>query len=164
MARELDSVVTWINNMMRAELIAKIAVRRRETLIPILNVWYFYRPLRAVARWRKAMMEWNDEQTLRGNMSESQRTKTNREFALDFLHAVDTDGDGGLSLCELKAAELGKAGSDNPRFAKASIWLLNDRNFQKYDVRGVGIIEEEELIVAMEVFLTDGWKYDGVFW
>ena len=81
---------------------------------------------------------------------------------------MDDDCDGGLSLCELKAAELGKAKSGkeltNPMFAKASIWLLADRNFQKYDIRGNGIIDEPQLVEAMKVFLQDHWKYEGVLY
>ena len=34
--------------------------------------------------------------------------KRKKDFAMGFLMTIDTDGDGGLSLCELKAAELGK--------------------------------------------------------
>ena len=50
------------------------------------------------------------------------------------------------------------------QFVRASIWLLHGRNFQKYDTRGIGIISEDELVKAMEVFLKDQWKYEGVLW
>jgi len=78
--------------------------------------------------------------------------------------AVDDDDDGGLSWCELKAAEIGDLGTDNPMYAKASIWLMNNRNFQKYDTRNIGIVDETDLVEAMKVFLEDHWKYDGVLW
>ena len=67
--------------------------------------------------------------------------------------AVDDDDDGGLSWCELKAAEIGDLGTDNPMYAKASIWLMNNRNFQKYDTRNIGIVDETDLVEAMKVFL-----------
>ena len=66
---------------------------------------------------------------------------------------MDDDDDGGLSWCELKAAEIGNLGSDNPMYAKASIWLMNNRNFQKYDTRNIGIVDELDLVEAMKVFL-----------
>ena len=75
------------------------------------------------------------------------------EFTRRFLLAVDDDDDGGLSWCELKAAEIGQLGQDNPMYAKASIWLMNNRNFQKYDTRNIGIIDEPDLVEAMKVFL-----------
>jgi len=50
---------------------------------------------------------------------------------------------------ESQAAELGKLGAergkvvtDHPFFKKASIWLQNNRNFQKYDTNDDGVIEE----------------------
>ena len=85
-------------------------------------------------------------------------------FAREFLLSVDTDGDGGLSLCELKAAELGETATGNPLFAKASIWLQANRKFQQYDINSDGVIEEPELIEAMMEFQQNYWKYDGVLW
>ena len=60
--------------------------------------------------------------------------------------------------------------SANPNLAnpcglrQASIWLQNNRNFQKYDINGDGVIEEVDLIEAMAVFMGEHWKFDGVLW
>ena len=96
----------------------------------------------------------------RGAQSEAERQQSRQSFCTAFLHAVDTDGDGGLSLCELKAAELG---CENPWFVKASLWLTTNGNkkCKEYDVRGIGIIDEPDLREAMDLFCEEHWKYEG---
>ena len=168
---ELRVVIHWVENMMKSERLIRRVLESPGKVFPVLNIWYFYRPLRVIARWRH-----NKKDFVRARLSkqsgpvgptESEREEHKR-FALEFLHAVDTDGDGGLSLCELKACELHKAGTSDSRFKKASIWLLKQeggqQTFTKYDTRGIGIIDEPQLIEAMEVFMRDHWKYDGVLW
>ena len=87
-------------------------------------------------------------------------------FANQLLRAVDDNRDRGLSMCELKAAELGrsKSGVQVPMFRKAAMWLQTGRNFQLYDSNSDGVITLDELTNAMLVFLQTHWKYDGVLW
>lgn len=128
-----------------------------DVLKTVVQTWYFHRPLRAIVSWYTEMQDARANQTSRG-------TAAKAKLARDFMLAVDTDGDGGLSLCELKAAELGKAGAKNPEFAKISIWLQTGGNFKKYDKRGIGVIEESAFEDAINRFLDEHWKYEGVLW
>ena len=56
-------------------------------------------------------------------------------------------------------------GSGNLWFVKASIWLTTNGNkkFREYDHRGVGIIDEEHLLEAMDLFHDEHWKYEGMY-
>ena len=59
---------------------------------------------------------------------------------------------------------FGSAGAKNPEFAKISIWLQTGGNFKKYDKRGIGVIEESAFEDAINRFLDEHWKYEGVLW
>jgi len=84
-----------------------------------------------------------------------------KAFAAEFLLAIDDDADGGLSLNELKNNEVA---TDNEMHKKAAIWLQYGRNFQRFDHRGIGVIDEVGIQQAMDEFLMSEWKYDGVLW
>jgi len=171
MATELHALINWVANMMRSELIAqRVCAFKPPFLRTILRIYFFYKPLRALAQWRNKIFANQrkmaaQEAERNAAAQDALNNKASNVFAMEFLACIDEDGDGGLSLVELKAAEMGKRGSTaNPLFAKAAIWLTHGRTFQRYDTRGIGIIEEDKLKEAMEVFLTDMWKYDGVLW
>ena len=81
------------------------------------------------------------------------------KFAAEFLAAVDTDGDGMLSLCEL-AWCIKTDGFGNKQFLDAGNWLkLAPGKWKKYDTRGDGNIDAQNLKVAMTEFLSMGWQY-----
>ena len=169
MAKELAGIIVWIDNMLHAELIQKrvdamVGGPRRRVLEGVMRAWYLFKPLRCIGRWRKNASHARRVQENEERLKKEAEELAKSQFAFDFLAAVDLDGDGGLSLCELKAAELGETETGNPLFVKASLWLQANRNFQKYDVNADGIIEEPELIEAMKVFQKDHWKFDGVLW
>ena len=65
-----------------------------------------------------------------------------QKFTIEFLNTIDDDADGGLSLNELKNNEMK---TTNQMFQKAAIWLASGRNFQRFDRRGIGIIDEMAL-------------------
>lgn len=134
-------------------------IRRKYALVSdVLSWWAWYAPMRTLRRWHTNMLncsERNREQILHSNFMEKARA-----FANDFLQTVDTDGDGGLSLCELKAADLCR----NEKYTKAATWLTHGRTFQRFDVNGVGIIEHKQLVEAMAEFEAEQWKFDGVLW
>lgn len=171
MAEHRRAVLNWqINIRQRGVLLQRLAVATPHMLHCVWSLvrrWALYQPLRVLAAWQRKMKRAKRMRMgRRMSVEEIEQAQQRWQFAQDFLHAVDTDGDGGLSLCELKAAEMTKD-HHNPMFAKASIWLTNPRcggNFKKYDKRGIGIIDEPDLMQAMEVFLAEYWKYDGVLW
>merc|ERR1711907_30078 len=164
MQRELNAIVLWIKNMLRQEKLETLVRLHWDKVIPVLTTWYFGCLIRPIARWMLNMKASKAAAVREAAEAERQRILAIKKFATDFVNAIDDDGDGGLSLCELKSAELGNTGSENPLFAKAAIWLQSNRNFQKYDVDGIGIIDEVHLLEAMEVFLKDHWKFDGTLW
>lgn len=158
MKGELDRIILWVANMVRYELVVKRLKQHMDRCRP------FFVCLRAIAHWGANLEDAAIEEAARLERDRKAEAAKYVDFARGFLLAVDDDDDGGLSLCELKAAEVGSLGAANPMYAKASIWLMNNRNFQKYDIRNIGIVDEEQLVDAMRVFLEDHWKFDGVLW
>ena len=61
------------------------------------------------------------------------RTARAKEFTDHFLQAVDEDGDGELSLLELKMSSVRtkSTGGADAMYAKASLWLLAEANSQR---------------------------------
>merc|ERR1711934_235438 len=153
-----------MGNMLRQEKLETMVKVHWTKVVPVLNTWFFGCLIRPIARWILNMRAAKAAAVRAAVEAERQRQASIKQFTDEFVNAIDDDGDGGLSLCELKSAELGTSGSENPLFAKAAIWLQSNRNFQKYDVEGIGIIDGEHLLQAMEVFLKDHWKFDGTLW
>lgn len=154
------AVNNWVAKMMKDNVLtnAIYASSQKEMVRGVMN-WFFNAPLmRTVRDWSKSTR--TDHRKLKARQDRIIAAK----FAHQFVLAVDTDGDGGLSLCELKAAELEQTGAANSDFAKAAMWLQHNRHFQMYDQNCDGVIEEIELVPAMELFLNEHWKYEGVLW
>jgi len=166
MAEHLTAITVWAENMLSSELIQRNVRQHLHKVVPVLRWWFFFRPLRGLHRWRVKAEHAIEVAKLEAIQSGQREALDNAQFAERFLKAVDDDGDGGLSLCELKAAEMGKSnsGTVDPMFRKASIWLQTNRNFQKYDGDSDAILNIEELTNAMVVFLQEHWKYEGVLW
>jgi len=158
MKGELDAVITWVENIVRHELVVK-----RLKLIKD-QIRGLFTSCRVLHDWQTKQKAAKAAAQAQVELQRKQAAAKYIDFTRGFLLAVDDDDDGGLSWCELKAAEIGDLGTDNPMYAKASIWLMNNRNFQKYDTRNIGIVDETDLVEAMKVFLEDHWKYDGVLW
>lgn len=158
MKGELDRIILWVANMVRYEFVVKRLKQHMDRCRPLFAC------LRVIAQWGANLKAAEIEEAARLEQERKAEAAKYVDFARGFLLAVDDDDDGGLSLCELKAAEMGSLGAVNPMYSKASIWLMNNRNFQKYDVRNIGIVDEEQLVDAMRVFLEDHWKFDGVLW
>jgi len=158
MPGEKQAIETWCHKSRKSRKILKNVFKSALEVVPILLWWFYHLPLRLLCQWtqncRAALLKDLAKQT------KIENTASAHKFATELLKAVDDDGDGGLSLCELKAAELGP----NPMWQKAAIWLTSGRIFQTYDIRGVGVIDEKELFQAMDRFLSESWKYDGVLW
>lgn len=164
---EKHSLLSWSDNMK----ISRVHERRVNAVRDKIRHSFarsLHHQLYLIEQWYDNCMEWIQMDR-----------KSATPFAAKLTRAVDSDGDGGLSLCELKAfvvsarrakAAAIKASEYRNQFdyddslLKAALWLMNGRNFQLYDVEGIWIIGEVELIKAMVVFLRDHWKYDGILW
>lgn len=149
----------------RSRSIVNVVFKHRTLIISILNWFYLSSIMRVLDTWR---LKISRDETHKDQRRPALKTFNGREddlvaarkFTRELIAAVDANGDGGLSMCELKATDL----SQVEMFNKASRWILTSRRFQKYDIRGVGIIAKEDLVTAMDTFLKDYWKYDGVLW
>jgi len=136
----------------------------RSKIMPTLDAWYFGPIRRKITRWFANLLLHKEALEIAAIESRKEAFKEIRKFTKAFVQAIDEDDDGGLSLCELKSAEKGLTGKADPMFSKAAIWLMADRNFQRYDDGGNGVLSRSDLESAMKVFLQDYWKYDGVLW
>jgi len=177
MAYELQAIIVWIDKLARDERIAETARIVPHIIGPVVQWLCSSELLRPIGRWRLNMYacyqaEQDREQAvIRAQAAAVQAEKDAQQaeiakFARDFLNAIDDNGDGILGLVELKSAHGQWLSEQNPLFEKAALWLQYDRNYQKFDTNGgsEGNMIMADLISAMDVFLDENWKYDGILW
>merc|ERR1711871_1102609 len=114
MAEEFRALVQWAARYAKAKRLRRCVMMDRSWLKHVLRRFFFAWPLMLLARWQERARGFHN-----GKPACTEEVSA-RQFTADFIAAVDDDGDGGLSLCELKAAQWGYVGNSNELFAKAS--------------------------------------------
>ena len=167
MLGQKQAIVEWQIKMKAEANREKVLLRslRRCGKVPlllrVLDWWFLFSIKRPLTRFYNNFRLEMKAEELRREALRAAHMKKVAAFAVEFVAAVDEDGDGGLSLNELKNNEV--SGS-NEMHKKAAIWLQYGRNFQRFDHRGIGIIDEAGIQQAMDEFLMSEWKYEGVLW
>lgn len=81
--------------------------------MPSLDTWFFGPLRRKMARWRINASQHSAMIFAAERKLELEEQVLVRTFAVSFICEIDADDDGGLSLCELKSAELSLTGASS---------------------------------------------------
>jgi len=167
MHKEKVALGNWVINMAARAIREKqfLKTLKKSGKVPevllVLHWWFCYSVKRPLASFRMNMRLDTKAKEIEAEIRLQKHKEAVKEFAIGFLQAIDDNADGGLSLNELKNSTLS---TNNEMFNKAAIWLQYGRNFQRFDRRGIGIVDEKSLRDAMDEFLINVWKFDGVLW